>query len=381
MSGEDYYLYTGQYTGNYSRLYTGYVIRLLNVDETVLCETWPFTIDNEIPILTGVILTLNNSDTGYVNISGGVTLSFMASEVLDEWVTVTLWSGKVPTTTTISGLTYRYTWTLNSLYTEWPLVVHLDRSDAAGNTWALVYTSQIVFDYTLPEATGFVFTGSDHGLLLNFTATEPVKAEFTYWEESESDYVSGGTALYLTAQQLDFSWIELDQLYNYTLHIVDQAGNGIDFTWDVMQTSLGQIISNITFVSVVDEEVLSGSIATLANILREEIEKFNACKESINYTPVELEIRRSSFMLQMPDFKKSQVKTLVNAFTLFVLDEVKSNYKISKSDIEEITKKFDSFLVILKLIRDDDNACKQNLSNYHINQFTQMLERYDITIE
>jgi len=56
-----------------------------------------------------------------------------------------------------------------------------------------------------------------------------VKAEFTYWKIG-SDYVSGGTALYLTAQQLDFSGIELDQLYNYTLHIIDQAGNGIDFT-------------------------------------------------------------------------------------------------------------------------------------------------------
>jgi hypothetical protein len=37
-------------------------------------------------------------------------------------------------------------------------------------------------------------------------------------------------------------------------------------------------------------------------------------------------------------------------------------------------------LVILKLIRDDDNYCKQNLSNYHLTQFQESLELYDINL-
>jgi hypothetical protein len=75
------------------------------------------------------------------------------------------------------------------------------------------------------------------------------------------------------------------------------------------------------------------------------------------------------------------VKTLVNAFTLFVLDKVKHNYAISTDEVTEITKKFDNFLIILKLLRDDDNSCKQNLSNYHISQFKQALEEYKISLE
>ena len=75
------------------------------------------------------------------------------------------------------------------------------------------------------------------------------------------------------------------------------------------------------------------------------------------------------------------MKTLVNAFTLFVLDEIKKDYTISKDDIDDITKKFDDFLVILKLIRDDDNVCKQNLSNYHIGHFQKALEEYKISLE
>jgi len=98
----------------------------------------------------------------------------------------------------------------------------------------------------------------------------------------------------------------------------------------------------------------------------------------LSYTPVELEIRRTAFTLQMPIFKKSQVKTLVNAFTLYVLNEIKGDYTIEKADIDEITKKFNNFLVILKLLRDDDNMCKQNLSNYHISQFKTILYEYDL---
>lgn len=80
----------------------------------------------------------------------------------------------------------------------------------------------------------------------------------------------------------------------------------------------------------------------------------------------------------MPKFKKSQIKTLVNAFTLYVLDRIKNNASMTSDEISEVTKKFNSFLVVLKLIRDDDNTCKQNLSNYHISQFKSVLREYNL---
>ena len=85
-------------------------------------------------------------------------------------------------------------------------------------------------------------------------------------------------------------------------------------------------------------------------------------------------------MLQMPTFKKSEVKTLVNAFTLYILDKVKNNKNLNSDEITEITKKFDNFLIILKLLRDDDNVCKQNLSNYHISQFKDALQEYNLEL-
>jgi hypothetical protein len=84
------------------------------------------------------------------------------------------------------------------------------------------------------------------------------------------------------------------------------------------------------------------------------------------------------YTLHMPEFTKDYVKKIVNAFTLLILDKVEKNKKLSKAEVTEITDKFDNFLIVLKLIRDNDNVCKQNLSNYHISQFKRALDEYGI---
>lgn len=162
---------------------------------------------------------------------------------------------------------------------------------------------------------------------------------------------------------------------------MDPASNVRSITGDFVWTNLGQIISHVYIVPAAEESLLTGNLATLAVIMKAEVEKFNACKNKLTFTPVEVEVRRNSFIIQMPKFKKSQIKTLVNAFTLFVLDKIKTDYKITKSDVDTITHTFDNFLVILKLLRDDDNECKQNLSNYHISQFKRALVEYNINLE
>ncbi|MEI8091675.1 MAG: hypothetical protein WCG98_05655 [bacterium] len=135
----------------------------------------------------------------------------------------------------------------------------------------------------------------------------------------------------------------------------------------------------ISFGYTVYQPVFStGTLIELKDTLKNEINKFNACKSGIVYKPVSLNINKNDFTLQLPDFQKSDVKKVVNAFTLLVMDKVEENKKLSKAEVEEITQKFDNFLVILKLLRDDDNTCKQNLSNYHISQFEHTLNEYNL---
>jgi hypothetical protein len=115
--------------------------------------------------------------------------------------------------------------------------------------------------------------------------------------------------------------------------------------------------------------------------MKEEITRFNQCKLALTYTPITLTIDRKEYVLQMPEFRKTYVKQIVNAFTLFIMDKVEKKVRLTDADITEITKKFNNFLIILKLIRDDDNSCKQNLSNYHITQFVSVMNEYKIDLK
>jgi len=372
-------LYIGQYSGNYSRLFSWYKLRLLTPAQTVISETSSFTIDNQSPTLSWMSLLASWASTWYLTKTWVVTLVFTASEELSG-MQATLSSGMVATSTSLSGLNYSYTRNLSSLYTEWPLVARITFADKAGNTWMLVYTSALVLDMTRPVVTWFVFTEVVEWLRMSFSPTEPVKYVYSY-QKTWATLVTGSSSEYLTAQRLIFSWIQRDQLYTFALSVYDRAGNSRAVTGDFLYTNLWVITSHVYITPVTDEAVLSGSLANLAVVLKAEVWKFNACKNALTYSPVELTINKTIFTLQMPTFKKSQVKTLVNAFTLFILDKVKNNHTITDTEVTQVTKKFNNFLVVLKLLRDDDNTCKQNLSNYHVSQFKRTLQEYNISLK
>ena len=63
-----------------------------------------------------------------------------------------------------------------------------------------------------------------------------------------------------------------------------------------------------------------------------------------------------------------------------MIEKLKDNREITDEDINLITRKFNNFLVILKLVRDDENKCRQSLSNYHILQFQRTMEEFNIEL-
>jgi len=82
----------------------------------------------------------------------------------------------------------------------------------------------------------------------------------------------------------------------------------------------------------------------------------------------------------MPNFSKSDIRKIVNAFTIVVMDKLEKS-DLTKDDLDSVASSFDDFLIVLKLVRDDDNQCKQNLSNYHIRSFQKTLNEYNISLE
>lgn len=375
-----YYLYTGTYTGDYSRLFTWYKVRLIAPDQTLVAETSSLTIDNELPSLTWITLLANWLASWYLTTSGVVTLTFTASKLLSG-LQISLWSGLLATSSSVSWLFYTSLRNLTSLAPQGTLDLRISFADMAGNTGSVFSSWLLIFDTVRPIVSNFAFSGYTSGVYFSFSSSEAVRYTATY-QKTGWTVLQAAHATYLTAQQIDFSWLERSQLYLFTLNVFDRAGNSTLVTGDVLQTTLWTIISHTYIVPVTGNVVATtGTLATLALVLKNEVGKFNSCKDALTYTPIELNVRNNVFTIQMPVFQKSQMKTLVNAFTLFVLDKVNNNPDIASGDIAEITKKFDSFLVILKLLRDDDNTCKQNLSNYHISQFKQTVEEFKLNIE
>lgn len=378
-----YYLYTGIATGTYSRLFSWYKLRLLTTNQTSVYETPTFIINNtsDLSSLTWITLIANWLTTWYLTTSGTVTLNFIASQLL-TWLRVMLWSGNLSTTSSLSWFSYTYTRTLSSWYIDGPLVATISFVDILWATITTLYTWSLVFDATVPVVSSFVFSGYTSWVYLNFSWSEPVRYTINY-RKTWAGFITGSTSDYLPSQQYIFSWIDRGQQYMFTMDVYDRAWNKRSVTGDVLQTTLWTILSHIYIVPIVAsvQPTTTWTLANLGVVLKAEIEKYTTCKNALSYTPVQLDVRNNTFTIQMPMFQKSQMKTLVNAFTLFVLDKVKHNYSMSSGDIDEITKKFDNFLIILKLLRDDDNICKQNLSNYHISQFQRALEEYNISLE
>ena len=102
------------------------------------------------------------------------------------------------------------------------------------------------------------------------------------------------------------------------------------------------------------------------------------CKNTIkDITILEIPARRYKARIEMPDLEKSYVRKLVSAFSIVLFDRIEKAW-LTEDEINDITKDFNQFLIILKLVRDDDNSCEQNLSNYYMSKFRNNLLKYGL---
>ena len=375
LSGESIRLFTGMYTWHYTSLWTWYRIRLVDLQWQSMLVSDPFTIDATLPTLTWLQLSPSQVTSWYLPLWAVLQFSFLASKEL-SWIDVRV-GGFSWTLLQKSGLLYTYSRTLDSWYASWPLAYSISYADLAGNT-GITLTGMVPFTYDkdFPTLVSLSFVSSGTlGVSVSFTLSEPSLPTFRYYL-SGSQIASWSSTWYATAHNYFFSWVTLGQSYTYRIRPMDVAGNVSTYDGSFWLTSTGVRFSQATRTDIVT--TLTGTLANLGLVLKNEIAKFTACKNNLSYTEVPLQIAKNTYILYMPDFKKSYVKKIVDAFSLLVLDKVEKNTELSKPEITDITKKFDDFLIILKLMRDDDNSCKQNLSNYHITQFKRMLSEYNL---
>lgn len=394
--------YTTSLNANTTFITTGYLtdnkIIITKADNSFIYTGDAFVIDNQWPNITGITLVVNGANAGYVNVSGSVVLSFTADKNLTgNIVTILGWNA---TLTSQSGNIYTYTRQLTTDNTEWNITYNIVYKDTTGNTGYTEWFQSVIFDKTSANITGFIFTGNSTGITFGFQTNEPTKYNFTYGVSWSSNLTMLQQTLYATGNVGTLGLLNKTSTYNFTLAVYDVANNVHQVTGYFYFDTAGNVrymhslilASSWVTVSawftpnsttwIVSTGTNSGNTAgwTLSQRLKNEILKYTTCKSDISFTPMTLDIEGIKVTINMPKFTKSSEQKIVSAFTV-VLTQRLQEQNLSQEQLNEIVKKFDNFLVVLKLIRDDDNDCKQTLTTYHIEQFKKKLAEYNLIIE
>jgi len=385
---------TGQYlTGQY--LTWGYITGEYLTGQFLTWGyiTWCVTIDTTKPSITGITVTLNGVLNSYIGLNGIAKISFTADEELTgnvitfRWVTSTLLSK--------SGLQYTYQQTLSNTNTEWLLNFSIAYNDLVGNTGFYAATWPVTFDKTAPTITGFVISGNDQsGFTLTRQTNEATKYNLNYTITGLSGGMYTGTT-YGTSFNYLITGVTIGKTCDFQLNISDLIGNStvfsgkievwtngvVSFNYGAASSTLASMNTWTTYVAAWTWAAsATGNLASFALTLQNEINKFNSCRNSVSYRNIDLTIQGNDFTLRMPQFEKDAVKTLVQAFTIFMVSTLKSDTHLTADNFNLLTRKFNNILIILKLVRDDDNECKQNLSNYHIMQFQKTMAEFGINL-
>ncbi len=391
LSWNNMVYYTWQYSGDNTYHFTWHKIAILNLNNDIMYEWDYFTIDNLSPIVENISINYSNTNSWYIWLWEIIDLSFESSEEL-SWVMVTiLW--EYANLQNQTGNLYEYTLDLSDDNTEWNIIYNIEFSDLVWHTWYLEWSDAIVFDKTSPWLDNLSFTNSGNILDIDININETWNINFVYnlsWSLTGWEFDS----LYSTFHDYTITGLLENQYYSYTLSIWDFAQNISYIGWYFMITwgtvdytnqtiNSGNMIVNIWFnqeeaESEEEEEIVE---TKPANTFRTEIDKFNQCKETIwDFSTMEIPVRKYKAILQMPEMEKTYVRKLVSAFSIVLFERIENAW-LSEEEINDLTKEFNNFLVILKLVRDNDNECGQNLSNYYMSKFRKSLIEYNLATE
>lgn len=339
-------------------------------DMEVLYEWEEFTIDNEAPSLSGVELNTDVTSWNYIWLGKKVSVSFSANEEL-SWVVVNiLWIDA--DLENKENNNYEYISYLSEGHTTGNIIYNIEFEDLAGNTWYYEWYSNVVFDKDYPRVTKLRFTrtGDDVKLVLN--TDKETNLEFVYVLSWTNTWYTINSASW-TSHDILLKNIKTWYYYNYSIAIKSLANN-IWYVWWYFTISWDDIIydyQNISgsnmLVGVWFEDRKLNSWSILDSLLVE-IDKFNSCKNWIpKFNSVNIPIWLYYAKVKMPELEKSYIRKLVSAFSIVLFERVENAW-LDKEVIDKITEEFNDFLVILKLVQDDDNECEQNLSNYYMSK-------------
>ncbi|MCK9467400.1 MAG: hypothetical protein M0P94_03665 [Candidatus Absconditabacterales bacterium] len=382
-TGEEILLHAGRYPGLNTKYFSGHKIVIYSQDMDVLYEGDHFTIDNESPFLSEVILTTEGQTGNYIGLGKKVSVSFSANEELSGVVVNIL--GVDADLEEKEDNNYEYISYLSEQHTSGNIIYNVEFEDLAGNTGYYEGYSDIIFKKKEPLVRDLVFSLSGEDLQLDLDVDEESNLEFIY-------VLSGNTTGYTinssygTSHTILLEDINVGDYYNYSIAIRNLANNigyiggyfqitGEDVSYDFQNINGSDMLVGIGF----EPKIINTD--SILNGLLMEIDKFNSCKEGISrFNTLNIPVGLYHAKVEMPELEKSYVRKLVSAFSIVLFERVESA-GLNKDLIDKITSEFNDFLVILKLVQDDDNQCEQSLSNYYMSRFRNNLIKYNLAEE
>ena len=336
-------------------------------------EEWgDFTIDNKAPELSNTWVQYSTKNKK-LNIWDTVTVSFESDEELTG-VTVNIqWTRAYLDEKDWNK--YKYTMEFTENNNTGKIVYWIDYSDIAWNTWYYERYDNIELDYTAPIMENINMTKSWDEIRVTFDTDEITDAYLVYMV-SWAKYTNSSDSSNKTDHEFILNDIRNKLDYNYSIAIEDEAKNTLNIWWDFYLSWDDVIFTN--------REISKSHLITEAwfktwdeTELKEKFNSFDKCSKDLKFINMNLPINGMTWKLAMPSYTNSSVNQMTNAFTTLLVKRIEGK-AFSQRDLDEIFEDLNNFLIVVKLVKDDENACKQNMSQYYINRFKKTLIKYKL---
>lgn len=365
-----------------SDFFTWYKIAIVSNETEILyrnSEWWEFTIDKKSPIISNIKTEISTKNKK-LNIWDTITISFESDEELANINVNILWQSALLEQKRWKE--YTYTMDFSKSNTEWKVVYWIDYSDNVWNTWYYEWYENIELDYTKPTISNFEinYKGNDE-ITVSYTTDEETNSQLIYtfsWIDKINSLDSSGKNYAFTLKN-----IKKNYTYNYNILIEDEAKNELDIWWTFI-SSWDKLI--FTKKEIWKWELITGiwfktgEWKEITGDLKLQFNSFGKCSENIDTIKLDLPIKWKTASVNIPKFSNQNINKLTNSFTIALVQKLEKK-DLSQKALNEISEDLNNFLIIVKIVKDDDNECKQNMTQYYINRFKKTLIRYWIIQE